>query len=1032
MRITIFDKQDRKAYTIPVNTGSTYNWNLMQEEYISVKFQSNTILKMRKGYWCEIDGLGRFEVVDLPKPEASETADGWDYELRLDRPWYHFKNRIYFYSRSQTNGMEVNWSLTDTIENHAALLVRSINDIGFKYGSETYQVAIAQTIDLEQSKLVQFDKTSILDAITAIAEAFECEWWIDTNVIHFGRCETGEAIELEVGKEIKRPLTRQDDSTEKHGTRLYAFGSSRNLNANYRRELNNPFHIGAVATIYESKVRFATTRPSKWYSEEKKITFTTGRYEGQTVPFEVVGGIYTANIWMNPVFEIDLGLLAGSNGYSGSDKIQFIIGSSEDEQTSQSTCQITSWTRESWQGFTFSDIEIPKMAITNKSRIETNGAQVAFEGMGILYDSDDSPILEGKEIYRRKDKGAVSTGSVTLTHIALAYINRIYTHPIDGDSDIAIQGIAQTTLKLPIGTPYIDSEPNLPEDDITEVVRQYEDIYPRCLLTITEVTEVDATDTDEDTGNVTHWKAYRFKATLQDGTAYTFDKGYIIPDESKPLSIHFESGRLNGMDFEVAFDPEGTGDTRTFEIVRNETYTLQLPNETAKPEVGDTLYMYNMDVTFIDDTLIAAAENELKTRAEKEMLELAKDDGTYTATTNPVLCESKRIDLEYGRMVTLVAPEYFQEKDNYRRTTRVIGWSKSIDDKYQAEYTIGEASAYSPYGALANDIEEIIYINTQNEIAKGGGGGVSNKKTDKKIAEKLSRVNDDTALGHITFNKGLTSKEIAKLLKGAYFGAFAEGLRGGAIDGEGNAELNQLITRAKAILAELKVKGTAEFDGNLFSEEFVSVPHRQRLGNHQGEGQERPRSGGDEIHRRIRQHHREGSITSLHIRNQPAAGRERQPHLHGHARGRPLRRTDGKGLVRYQRRQTLQPVQKGRLHYGAAVQRHAQPREQELHHEALRVHHHGCRHRRHGRRGEPPRLGNLQELRNQQRGHASQPHHQGRHLLPCRQRDGCRPQGHHPDHDRRQRNAIHRYRLRIEDGSGHRTQGTHRKPRGNL
>ena len=821
MRITIFNKQDKQAYTIPVNTESTYVWNLMQTEYISVKFQSNTILKLRKGYWCEIDGLGRFEIVDLPKPEASETADGWDYNLRMDRPWYRFKNRIYFYSRSQTNGMEVNWSLTDTIEQHAALLVRSINDIGFRYGSERYEVAIAQNISLEESRLVQFNKTSILDAITAIAEAFECEWWIDENTIHFGRCETGEAITLEAGKEIKRTLTRQDDSTEKHGTRLYAFGSSRNLNANYRRELNNPFHIGAVATIYEGKVRIATTKPSSWYSEEKKLTFTTGRYQGQTVPFEVVSGIYTANTWQDPVFEIDLGLLVGSNGYSGSDKIQFIIGSSDDEQTSQSTCQITSWTRESWQGFTFSDIEIPKMAITDKSRVATNGAQVPFEGMGILYDSDNNQILGGKDIYRRKDKGAVSTGSCTLHHIALAYINRIYTHPIDGDSDIAIQGIAQTTLKLPIGTPYIDSEPNLPEDDITEVVRQYEDIYPRCLLTITEVTEVDATDTDEDTGNVTHWKAYRFKATLQDGTAYNFDKGYIIPDESKPLSIHFESGRLNGMDFEVAFDPEASGDTRTFEIVRNETYTLQLPNETIRPEVGDTLYMYNMDVTFIDDTLIAAAENELKARAEEEMVELAKDDGTYTATTNPVLCESRKIDLAYGRMVTLVAPEYFQEKDNYSRTTRVIGWSKNLDDPYQAEYTIGEASAYSPYGALANDIEEVIYINTQNEIAKSAGGSGS-KKTDKKISEKLSRVSDDTALGHITFNKGLTSREIAKLLKGAYFGAFAEGLRGGFIDGEGNAELNQLITRAKAILEELKVKGTAEFDGNLFSEEFVS------------------------------------------------------------------------------------------------------------------------------------------------------------------------------------------------------------------
>lgn len=822
MRITIFDKQDKKAYTLPANTGSTYQWKLMEEEYILVNFHSSNVLKFRKGYWCNIEGLGRFEIVDKPKPEAMTGEDGYDYQLRMDRPWYRFKNRIYFYSRSQTNGMEVNWSLTDTLEHHAALLVQSLNDIGFKYDGERYEVAIAQTISREESRLVQFNKTSILDAITAIAEAFECEWWIDENVIHFGRCEQGEAVTLEVGKEIQRPLVRQDDSTEKHGTRLYAFGSSRNLNTNYRRELANPFAITGQALIYQNKVRFTTSKPNgKWYSDTLTLKFTAGTYTGRTVPFTLVSGTYSETGWDNPVFEIELGYRKGDNGLGSGMQVQFITDS---ETATDGAAVVTSWSRESFHAFCFTTLTLPKLAVTGRTTIlPTNGTQAKLEYVGTLYDESDEAINDGKEMFKRADGMSLQGyATATLRNVALGYVSRLYTRPIDGDSDIAIQGIAQTTLKMPIGTPYIDSEPNLPDDDITEVVRQYEDIYPRCLLTITEVTEVDATDTDEDTGNVTHWTAYRFKAKKQDGTAYEFDQSYILPDESKPLSIHFESGRLNGMDFEVAFNPETTqGDTRTFEIVRNETYTLQLPNETAKPQVGDTLYMYNMDVTFIDDSLIAAAENELKEKAEADMTELRKDDGTYTANTNAELCERKKINLTYGNMVTLVAPEFFEEKEGHSRTTRVIGWSKNIDDPYTAEYTIGEASAYSPYGALANDIEEVIYLNAQNEILAGGGSGNS-KRTQKQLSEKLSRVSDDTALGHITFNKGLTSKEIAKLLKGAYFGAFVEGLRGGFIDGSGNAELNELVTRAKALLQQLEVKGTAQFDGNLFSSDFIS------------------------------------------------------------------------------------------------------------------------------------------------------------------------------------------------------------------
>ena len=108
---------------------------------------------------------------------------------------------------------------------------------------------------------------------------------------------------------------------------------------------------------------------------------------------------------------------------------------------------------------------------------------------------------------------------------------------------------------------------NLDPDDITDIVKTYEDIYPRALLTITEVTEIAAKTTDTDTGNVTYWTAYRFKAKLQDGSPFVFDSIYETQEENKPLSIHFESGKLNGMDFEVQFNPDAdTDDKQLFEI----------------------------------------------------------------------------------------------------------------------------------------------------------------------------------------------------------------------------------------------------------------------------------------------------------------------------------------------------------------------------------------------------------------------------------------------------------------------------------
>ena len=54
-----------------------------------------------------------------------------------------------------------------------------------------------------------------------------------------------------------------------------------------------------------------------------------------------------------------------------------------------------------------------------------------------------------------------------------------------------------------------------------------------------------------------------------------------------------------------------------------------------KPAVGDTLYMYNMDITFIDDELVEAAEMELKAEAEKDMKKMKVDSGTTQEPRTP-------------------------------------------------------------------------------------------------------------------------------------------------------------------------------------------------------------------------------------------------------------------------------------------------------------------------------------------------------------------------------------------------------------
>lgn len=758
MRIQLFNKKGETAYTIPVGDSSTYVWKLQSEEYISVVFSSGIALQVKKGFYTDIDGLGRFEIVTLPEPTASTKGDGYDYELRMDRPWAKFKNRMIYLQRGSVLGMESKWSLTDTIESHCRILTDNLTKCGFNYKGDFYHVALHKGVDTEKSVLIDYDATSLLDALGKIASAFECEWWIVEDVIHFGRCEAGDSeTTLTMHKEIAS-LSRSEDS-DQHGTRLYAFGSSRNLNQNYRRKLKNPFIVNGWKTLYESTVAIKTSKPKTWYSANGVLEIKTGHYQGQRFPFTIKSGTYTSSGWTDPTFEIELPVLADNPGISTGDKVQFIIGDATTTQTDDSLASITSVIRASYPCFSFKDLALPKKAINGRTTLAladgTGEKGITF--IGVVYsENGKSPLNDGRDFYRFTDGSQPKTATeqqATLAHASMMYVNKLYTEPVDGQAEVSVQSYSENVLQLPIGTPYIDS-PGLDDDDeIVEVREQNEDIYPRALLTIDSISTIDAKETDEDTGAVTNWKAYRFTAKKQDGTPFYFDNSYLINEDSKPLSIHFESGNLSGLEFEVYFNPEAkNGENRLFEITRNSNYKLPMPNETACPQVGDTLYMFNMDADIIDDELVTVAEQELKTWAEKEMVKICRDSGTYTATINPVEWGRKKLGrLQYGQKVKLNAP-HLVHTDDGTRSSRIIAWELKLQDTTQGEYTIGESSAYSTSQQLSNDVQELIYYNGQIRDSQTGDGssriydkliGKLQTKTDsleKELKTKLSNL----------------------------------------------------------------------------------------------------------------------------------------------------------------------------------------------------------------------------------------------------------------------------------------------------
>lgn len=498
------------------------------------------------------------------------------------------------------------------------------------------------------------------------------------------------------------------------------------------------------------------------------------------------------------------------------------------------------------------------------------------------------------------------------------YANRVYAfgaarnlpsgYKNDADADITKDGVVEKRLMLPNSAECSDKNKQLlaengfelkngyiqvsglREDQYVEGVTTNDDIYPRNLIKTSKVTSYEKDVEDESTPEEgdfikrTFYRVNSLSIIKEDGEKtgdMAFRKSYIL--SGKNLHIVFQSGSLNGMDFECEFNPDGVEEilkdddgnpilkdgkeqinpmSQVFEIVANEDYGRFLPDTTLHPKDGDTFVLYNWDSTKLGDTLVSSASNELLTDAIKDLKKSMIDPTTYTCTAEANYSYNQgRGNLHgVGDRVNLYNKGY---GDSYR-ASRIIGYELCLDIPYDgAKYYVGEKPSYSRLNAMESKIEELVY-NGQSYLNGNGGGGKSiyiiksydktaptdyNVYSAKAIDEqRLNRTKDDTAHGTITFEK------VQKFLQGLNIGDgnskwsadgtlilfrlltnnFSSGLygQGAQIDEKGNIEANsiyarQFISAPKFVFNEISVTKAEQWNTNGYGTiESVDVENR--------------------------------------------------------------------------------------------------------------------------------------------------------------------------------------------------------------
>ncbi|WP_195663035.1 phage tail protein [Bacteroides congonensis] len=227
--VDIKDISGNIRFSTPINKGSKRKFLLMKEDYITLKFSLDKPIYFHLGDGIDNE-LGIFELVDLYKPDYNAETSGYDYDLRLDAYYWKWKNKKFFYT-PEVGGREAGWSLTATLETHMRIFLKNLEQLGYKFREQAFSYAADGTVD-NSSKLVTYDNVNLIDALTQMAETWQCEWWITDSVINFGRCEYESVVDFDINGNVSE-MTRSDSQSD-YATRIYAFGSTRNIPSGYR------------------------------------------------------------------------------------------------------------------------------------------------------------------------------------------------------------------------------------------------------------------------------------------------------------------------------------------------------------------------------------------------------------------------------------------------------------------------------------------------------------------------------------------------------------------------------------------------------------------------------------------------------------------------------------------------------------------------------------------------------------------------------------------------------------------------------
>lgn len=211
--------------TLNPSLSSKYTQSVMGDETVTLQWEQPTLTALQIGDYIDYAGI-RFTLNKLDQPKKVAT-NSWQYTAVFESPLYDLLKANYMLFDGTATPPQGEFPLTGTPLTFITLLVANLNRVA---GSVVWFVG--DVVDGE-AKTLTFSNEKCYAVLSRLADEYETEYKVSGNTIHLSVQQRASALVLEYGSTLY-DIERVNIDSSNIVTRLYPFGSTRNIASGYR------------------------------------------------------------------------------------------------------------------------------------------------------------------------------------------------------------------------------------------------------------------------------------------------------------------------------------------------------------------------------------------------------------------------------------------------------------------------------------------------------------------------------------------------------------------------------------------------------------------------------------------------------------------------------------------------------------------------------------------------------------------------------------------------------------------------------